>query len=114
VPTVDDYPPRNRDRDGWDFLEGRGPGGPKSNVVDFPISPPPHIATSQRIAAEAGIVPTITVPPPAPATAERAAGLFARLARSALGKYLRGEWLSDEEARTLETLDELRRKDKAP
>jgi hypothetical protein len=109
---VDDIP-RNRDRDGWDFLEGRGPGGPKpAEVIPFPKSPAPNVAAAQRIRADAGIVPTITVPPPA--TPERAAGLFARLARSALGKYLRGEWLSDEEARTLETLDELRRKDKAP
>jgi hypothetical protein len=103
--------PRNRDRDGWDYLEGRGPGGP-ANVVDFPLSPPPHIATSQRIAAEAGIVATITIPPLAPATAEHAARLFMRAARAALSKFLAGEWLSDEEARYLEALDAARRKDK--
>jgi predicted nucleic acid-binding Zn ribbon protein len=67
MPTVDDYPPRNRDRDGWDYLEGRGtqpPGTPApSNVVKFPVEPPPHIATAQRIAADAGLLPPVDVAP---------------------------------------------------
>ena len=49
--------------DGFDFLEGRGtpPPGTPSNVVRFPVEPPAHIATSQRIVAEAGILPASTV-----------------------------------------------------
>ena len=79
---MDDYPPRNRDRDGWDYLEGRGapPPGTPSNVVRFPVEPPAHIATSQRITAEAGIVPTTVEPTPEPVISdERGMSLLVRL-----------------------------------
>jgi hypothetical protein len=100
-------------RDGFDFLEGRGPGGPKpAEVIAFPLAPPPNIARAQIIRADAGILPTLDTPPPV--SPERAGRLFMRAAREALGKFLRGEWLSDEEARYLETLDEMRRQGPKP
>jgi hypothetical protein len=77
---VDDYPPRNRHREDWDFLEGRGTPPPGTNVVKFPVSPAPHLATSQRIAAEAGIVPTTVEPTPEPVISdERGMSLLVRL-----------------------------------
>jgi hypothetical protein len=79
----DDGIRRNRDRDGWDFLEGRGtpPPGTPTNLVQFPIEPPPHIATSQRIRADAGILPTIEPAPTAdaPVSDERGMSLLVRL-----------------------------------
>ena len=84
---MDDIP-RNRDRDGWDYLEGRGTpplGTPASNVVKFPIEPPAHIATSQRIAADAGLAPSSIVgltpePTPEPVISdERGMSLLVRL-----------------------------------
>jgi hypothetical protein len=105
---VDDIP-RNRDRDGWDYLEGRGPGKP-ANVVDFPVTPPPHLATSQRIAADAGIVPDVATSTE-PVSPERAGHLFLRAARIALRKFLAGEYIGPEDARYLEALDEMRRQE---
>jgi hypothetical protein len=91
---VDDYPPRNRHREDWDFLEGRGtpPPGTPSNVVRFPVEPPAHIATSQRIAAEAGILPAITVvttpepTPDAPIPDERGEALLVKLVAHLTGR----------------------------
>ena len=59
----DDGIRRNVDRDAWDWLEGRTPAPPgtPSNVVRFPVEPPAHIATSQRIKEEAGIVPAASL-----------------------------------------------------
>jgi hypothetical protein len=90
---MDDYPPRNRDRDGWDFLEGRGtppPGTPApSNVVKFPVEPPPHLATAQRIRAEYSTVPTtpvVTTPAPEPVIPdERGLALLVRWTAHRIG-----------------------------
>jgi hypothetical protein len=110
---VDDIPRNSASaRDAWDRLEGRGPGGP-ANVVDFPLSPPPHISKAQIIRADAGILPTV-VTPTEPVSRDRASRLFLRAARSALSKFLAGEWLSDEEARYLEALNEARKQEDKP
>jgi hypothetical protein len=89
MPTVDDTP-RNRDRDGWDYLEGRGtppPGSPApSNVVKFPVEPPAHIAKAQVIRANAGILPIVTTPePPAVVSDERGLALMVRLIANRVG-----------------------------
>ena len=110
---MDDVP-RNRDRDGWDWLEGRGtppPGTPPSNVVKFPVEPPAHIAIAQVIRADAGILPSVVTEPVSP---ERAGHLFLRAARSALSKFLAGEYIGPEEAHYLEALDEMRRQGPKP
>jgi hypothetical protein len=90
---VDDYPPRNRHREDWDYLEGRGtpPPGTPSNVVRFPVEPPAHLATSQRIAAEAGIVPNVTTSivvttPDAPIPDERGEALLVKLVAHLTGR----------------------------
>jgi hypothetical protein len=83
---MDDIP-HNRDRDGWDYLEGRGtpPPGTPSNVVAFPIEPPKHIATSQIILADAGLLPVVPArnlapdEPPAVVSDERGMSLLVRL-----------------------------------
>jgi hypothetical protein len=109
-----DDTPRNRDRDGWDYLEGRGPGGPKaSNVVNLPVSPPVHVATSQVILHDAGIRPNVATST-GPASPERANHLFLRAARIALRKFLAGEYIGPEDARYLEALDEMRRQEPKP
>ena len=73
--------------DGFDFLEGRGtpPPGTPSNVVRFPVEPPAHIATSQRIAAEASIVVT-TPEPDAPIPDERGEALLVKLVAHLTGR----------------------------
>ena len=104
--------PRNADRDGWDRLEGRGPGGPaESNFVKFPVEPPTHIAIAQVIRADAGIPPGSVTEPVSP---ERAGHLFLRAARSALSNFLAGEYIGPEEAHYLEALDEMRRQGPKP
>ena len=75
--------------DGFDFLEGRGtpPPGTPSNVVRFPVEPPAHIATSQRIAAEASIVVTTPEPTPdAPIPDERGEALLVKLVAHLTGR----------------------------
>lgn len=100
---VDDYPPRNRDRDGWDYLEGRGtppPGTPApTNIIQLPTSPPPHIATSQTILAEAGLLPPVDVTvgpttPDGPIPDERGQALMVRLIahRTGYGKPPKEPW----------------------
>jgi hypothetical protein len=85
---VDDIP-FNRHREEWDALEGRGtpPPGTPSNVVAFPVEPPAHIATSQRIAAEASIVVTTPEPTPdAPIPDERGEALLVKLVAHLTGR----------------------------
>jgi hypothetical protein len=106
--------PFNRHREEWDALEGRGPGGPTpSNVVDFPVTPPPHVATSQVILRDAGVRPG-NVTSTEPVSPERASHLFLRAARIALRKFLAGEYIGPEEAHYLEALDEMRRQGPKP
>ena len=85
----DDGIRRNVDREAWDWLEGRTPAPPgtPSNVVRVPVEPPAHIATSQRIAAEASIVVTTPEPTPdAPIPDERGEALLVKLVAHLTGR----------------------------
>ena len=91
----DDNPFRTRDIGAWDYLEGRGapPPGTPSNVVRFPVEPPAHIATSQRIKEEAGIVPAARPvrnltpdEPPAVIPDERGEALLVKLVAHLTGR----------------------------